>query len=76
MVKIQCFYYQCMHLDAGQCSAPLVHLDPQKGCREFSPLSLDHLENARDADTSSDRDWALSDFDEWYGEDETYDQDE
>lgn len=65
-----------MHLDTGQCSAHLVHLDPQKGCQEYSPLSLEQLEEAWDADTNSTRDWARSDFDEWYGEDETYDQDE
>jgi len=65
-----------MHLEAGQCSAPLVHLDPQKGCQEYSSLSLDHLDEAWETEANSTKDWARSDFDEWYGEDETYDQDE
>ncbi len=76
MSKIKCFYYHCIHLDAGVCIADIIHLDPQTGCQEYSPLSLDQLAEKWDSEDRMTRDWARSDIDEWYGEDEAFDQDD
>jgi hypothetical protein len=76
MVKIQCFYYKCMHLNKDLCSAKLIHVDPKKGCLDYSPLSLDRLESEWELNAGDSRDWALNDLDEWYGEDDVLDQDD
>lgn len=37
MPRIKCHYVDCVFLDDGYCSAAAVELDPDTGCRTYTP---------------------------------------
>ena len=39
MPKIRCHYIDCAFLDEGYCSAAMVELDPDAGCKTYSPTA-------------------------------------
>jgi hypothetical protein len=39
MPKIRCHYIDCAFLDDGYCSAALIELDPDEGCKTYSPTT-------------------------------------
>jgi hypothetical protein len=62
MPRIKCHYVDCVFIDEGICSAAAVELDPDEGCKTFSP-----------AETAEDDEWdEEEDLEEW-DDDETDD---
>lgn len=70
MPKIRCHYIDCAFLDEGYCSAAMVELDPDAGCKTYSPT----------AEAVDDNDWEeeeeeLEEWEELEDEDEDDDDD-
>lgn len=64
MPRIKCHYVDCVFIDEGICSAAAVELDPDEGCKTFSP-----------AETAADDEWdEEEDLEEW--DDDEADDDE
>lgn len=56
MPRIRCHYLDCAFLDDGICSAGMVELDPDTGCKTYSA----------NAETATDEDWDEEDeLEEW-----------
>ena len=56
MPRIRCHYLDCAFLDDGICSAGMVELDPDTGCKTYSA----------NAESTSDEDWDEEDeLGEW-----------
>ncbi|MBN1668912.1 MAG: hypothetical protein JW862_17605 [Anaerolineales bacterium] len=71
MPRIRCFYSDCVHLEDGFCGAPIVEIDPDIGCRTYSQVGeqfLDEDEDAWDDD--------LAEWDEDYDDDDWLDDDD
>jgi hypothetical protein len=67
MPRIRCHYLDCAFLDDGICSAGMVELDPDTGCKTYSA----------NAETARDDDWDEADeLEEWEEEegDEEWDE--
>ncbi|MCX6054841.1 MAG: hypothetical protein NTZ74_08010 [Chloroflexi bacterium] len=63
MPRIKCHYLDCAFLDEGICSAGMVELDPDTGCKTYSAS----------AEASTEEDWdEEEELDEW----EELDEDE
>ena len=69
MPRIRCRYLGCIYLDDGNCSAPLIDLDPDEGCQTFTQ-SGDPFEDEWDDDEGYD-DWEEEELgdDAWLDED-------
>lgn len=57
MPRIRCHYMDCAFLDDGYCSAGMVELDPDTGCKTYSA----------NAETTEDDNWdeEENELDEW-----------
>jgi len=56
MARITCYYIDCVFLDDNFCSAAAIELDPDTGCKTYSPA----------LDGEADEDWDSEDeLDEW-----------
>jgi len=66
MPRIKCHYVDCVFIDDGVCSAAAVEIDPDEGCKTFSPAE----ESAEEDDWTEEED-----TDEWE-DDDTEEDDE
>ncbi len=67
MPRIRCHYLDCAFLDDGICSAGMVELDPDTGCKTYSA----------NAEAATDDDWDEADeLEEWEEEDGNEEWDE
>ena len=78
MPRIRCHYLDCAFLDEGICSAGMVELDPDTGCKTYSANAEsaadddwdneeeEELEEWEELDEEGDEDWDDSDEDETY----------
>jgi hypothetical protein len=57
MPRIKCHYLDCAFLDEGICSAGMVELDPDTGCKTYSA----NAESATEDDWETDED----ELEEW-----------
>lgn len=48
MPRIRCLYLDCAFLDDGFCSAASVEIDPDNGCKTYSPSAESNLEDEWD----------------------------
>lgn len=56
MPRIRCHYLDCAFLDDGYCSAAAVEVDPDSGCKTYSPT----------AEVSSEDEWdEEEELEEW-----------
>jgi hypothetical protein len=67
MPRIKCHYVDCVFIDEGICSAAAVEIDPDEGCKTYSPAEGVAEEDDWDEDEESeeweddedgDDDWA------------------
>lgn len=65
MPRIKCHYVDCVFIDEGVCSAAAVEIDPDEGCKTYSPA---------EETASADDEWD-EDAEEWE-EDDAEDDDE
>jgi len=71
MPRIRCHYSDCVFVDDGICSAAAVELDPEEGCKTYSP-----------SDEAASEEWdEEEELDEWEEEegeedDELWEEDE
>lgn len=64
MARIRCHYADCVFVDDGICSAAAVEIDPDEGCKTYSPN-----------EEASDEEWEEEEeLEEW--EDEEVEEDE
>ncbi len=66
MPKIRCHYNDCAFLDEGYCSAAMVELDPDAGCKTYSPT----------AETPDENEWEEEEDEETEEWEELEDEDE
>ena len=67
MPRIRCYYLDCAFLDDSFCSAAAVEIDPDAGCRTYSPS----------AEVMQDEDWEdEEELEEWEELEEEDDEDE
>lgn len=66
MPKIRCHYIDCAFLDEGYCSAAMVELDPDAGCKTYSPTA----EAADENDWEEEEEEELEEWEELEDEDE------
>ncbi len=72
MPRIKCHYVDCVFIDEGICSAAAVELDPDEGCKTFSPAEAaadDEWDEEEDVEEWDD-DEAGDDDDEWLDEED------
>lgn len=74
MPRIRCHYLDCAFLDEGICSAGMVELDPDTGCKTYSA----NAESSTDDDWDSEEEEELEEWEELDedGEDDWDDSDE
>ncbi len=67
MPRIKCHYVDCVFIDEGICSAAAVEVDPDEGCKTYSPAEGSAEEEDWDEDDEAaeweddedaDDDWA------------------
>ena len=67
MPRIKCHYVDCVFIDEGICSAAAVEIDPDEGCKTYSPAEgvaeeddwdEDEESEEWDEEEESDDDWA------------------
>lgn len=66
MPKIRCHYIDCAFLDEGYCSAAMVELDPDAGCKTYSPTA----EAVDESDWDEEGEEELEEWEELEDEDE------
>jgi hypothetical protein len=67
MPRIRCHYIDCAFLDDGLCSAGMVELDPDTGCKTYSAST----------ETTEDDNWEEeNELEEWEELDEEDEEDE
>ena len=54
MPRIKCHYVDCVFIDEGVCSAAAVEVDPDEGCKTYSPAEGAAEEEDWDEDEESD----------------------
>jgi len=59
MPRIKCHYVDCVFIDEGICSAAAVEIDPDEGCKTYSPAE----------ETAADDEWDDDDAEEWEDDD-------
>jgi hypothetical protein len=65
MPRIKCHYVDCVFIDEGICSAAAVEVDPDEGCKTYSPAE----------ETAAADDWdEEEESEEWEDEDEEDDE--
>jgi hypothetical protein len=75
MPRIKCHYLDCSFLDEGICTAGMVELDPDTGCKTYTvsaeALSTedwdaeeDELEEWEDMEEEGEDDWDELDYDD------------
>ena len=75
MPRIRCHYLDCAFLDEGFCTAAMVELDPDTGCKNYTPNSdaidnddwdtdEEELEEWEDMEEEGEEDWDELDYDE------------
>ena len=74
MPRIKCHYIDCVFIDEGVCSAAAVEIDPDEGCKTYSPAeelaSEDEWDEDEDADEWEDEETDEEDDDWLEDEDE------
>jgi hypothetical protein len=66
MPRIKCHYVDCVFIDEGICSAAAVEVDPDEGCKTYSPAE----------ETAKEDEWDDEEESEEWEEDEEEDDDE
>jgi hypothetical protein len=66
MPRIKCHYVDCVFIDEGICSAAAVEVDPDEGCKTYSPA---------EETAATDDEWDEDDETEWE-DDDSEDDDE
>ena len=67
MARIRCHYLDCVFLDDGFCSAAAIEIDPDSGCRTYSPST----------EASTDDEWdEEEELEEWEELDENDEEEE
>ncbi len=56
MPRIKCHYVDCVFIDEGICSAAAVEIDPDEGCKTYSPA---------EETAAKDDEWDEDDETEW-----------
>jgi hypothetical protein len=64
MPRIRCHYNDCVFVDDGVCSAAAVELDPEEGCKTYSP-----------SEEAASEEWEEEETEEWE-EDDAEEEDE
>jgi hypothetical protein len=65
MPRIKCHYLDCAFLDEGICSAGMVELDPDTGCKTYSANAESATEDDWDTDEEDEmEEWEELDEDE------------
>lgn len=73
MPRIRCHYEGCIHLEASNCSADVIELDPEMGCLTFAQ---------EEEDLGDEEDWddvlldEEEEIEDWEDLDEELDEDE
>lgn len=75
--KIRCRYLDCEFLDEGYCSAAAVEIDPDAGCKTYSPTAEELPEDEWDDEEVDMEEWEDldeedNDEDLWLEENEEY----
>ncbi len=78
MPRIRCHYQDCAFLDDGYCSAAAVEIDPDNGCKTYSPSAeasqedewddeeeLEEWEELEDEEEEDDDLWADTEEEEY-----------
>lgn len=68
MPRIKCHYVDCVFIDEGVCSAAAVEIDPDEGCKTYSPADEAAVGDGLDEDDESeewDDDDGDDDDDDW-----------
>lgn len=73
MARIKCHYLDCAFLDDGICSAGMVELDPDAGCKTYSVSAESVTEEDWTEEEDELAEWEDLDEEE---EDEVWDTDE
>lgn len=73
MPRIKCHYSDCVFIDEGVCSAAAVELDPDEGCKTYSPAEDAGLDDEWEDEEESTDEW---EDDEGEEEDEEWLDDE
>jgi len=55
--KVRCHYLDCEFLDESYCSAAAIELDPDAGCKTYSPTSEDLPEDDWDDEEVELEEW-------------------
>ena len=71
MPRIRCHYNDCVFVDDGVCSAAAVELDPEEGCKTYSPSEEAAGEEWDEEEESEE--WEEEDVEE---EDELWEEEE
>jgi len=66
MPRIKCHYIDCVFIDEGVCSAAAVELDPDEGCKTYTPAE----------DTAAVDEWDDDEESEEWEEDDSEDGDD
>ena len=74
MPRIKCHYVDCVFIDEGICSAAAVEVDPDEGCKTYSPAeetaaSDDEWDDEEETEGWEDDD---EDDDEWVDEEDEF----
>ncbi len=62
MPRIRCHYAGCVFLEEGYCSAAVAEIDPDEGCRTFSPEGEMPSDQAWRENEQLEEDWAEAGF--------------
>lgn len=73
MPRIKCHYLDCAFLDEGICSAGMVELDPDTGCKTYSANAESATEDDWDTEEDELEEWEELDEDE---DEEVWEEDE
>lgn len=76
MPRIRCHYLDCGFLDEGYCSAASVEIDPDAGCKTYTPsvenISEDDWDEEVDMEEWEELDEEEDEEDLWMDENEDY----
>lgn len=70
MPRIKCHYVDCVFIDEGICSAAAVEVDPDEGCKTYSPAEGAAAEDDWDEEEESDEWEDDEDADDDWADDE------
>ncbi len=70
MPRIKCHYVDCVFLDEGICSAAAVEIDPDEGCKTYSPIEGAVEEDEWDEEEETEEWEEDEEEDDWDDDDE------